>query len=159
MPSSRLYVNLKIRLFHHFFFSLQDMKVELIDFREPELGQIYVTRIKWDKDSAALCLLLQERFHKFGLLHMVKADRSGNHLFRFIWGSILLNRAWLDYILITLFLDMGDWYAYVNFYSVTAAEKAYQAFHHCFPIQGSNCKVAQKKRELLKRGRMLVSLI
>ena len=56
------------------------MKVELIDFREPELGQIYVTRIKWDKDSAALCLLLQERFHKFGLLHMVKADRSGNHL-------------------------------------------------------------------------------
>ena len=61
--------------------------------------------------------------------------------------------------LLPLFLDMGDWYAYVNFYSVTAAEKAYQAFHHCFPIQGSNCKVAQKKRELLKRGRMLVSLI
>ena len=138
------------------FFSLQDMKVELIDFREPELGQIYVTRIKWDKDSAALCLLLQERFHKFGLLHMVKADRSGNHLFRFIWGSFLELDKTTYYC---LFLDMGDWYAYVNFYSVTAAEKAYQAFHHCFPIQGSNCKVAQKKRELLKRGRMLVSLI
>ena len=62
------------------------MKVELIDFREPELGQIYVTRIKWDKDSAALCLLLQEKFQKFGLLHIAgtKANRSGNHLFRFI---------------------------------------------------------------------------
>ena len=56
------------------------MKVELIDFREPELGQIYVTRINWDKDSATLCLLLQEKFQKFGLLHIVKANRSGNHI-------------------------------------------------------------------------------
>ena len=57
------------------------MRVELIDFREPEDGQLYVTRIKWDKDSDQLYELLRERFSKFGLLHMVKVYRGGNDIF------------------------------------------------------------------------------
>ena len=57
------------------------MRVELIDFREPEDGQLYVTRIKWDKDSDQLYELLRERFSKFGLLHMVKVYRGGNDTF------------------------------------------------------------------------------
>ena len=57
------------------------MRVELIDFREPEDGQLYVTRIKWDKDSDQLYELLRERFSKFGLLHMVKVYRGGNDNF------------------------------------------------------------------------------
>ena len=67
------------------------MRVELIDYREPEEGQLYVSRIKWDKDSGQLYQVLRERFGIYGLLHMIKPYQSGNvgDFFLILYGSLI----------------------------------------------------------------------
>ena len=55
------------------------MSVELIDFREPEEAQLYVSKIKWDKDRLSLIQLLKERFSSYGLLHFINTDANGKY--------------------------------------------------------------------------------
>lgn len=54
--------------------------MELVDFKQPENGQIYVTKIKWSNTKIQLVHLLQERFSPFGLLHFVNVDQTGKAL-------------------------------------------------------------------------------
>jgi hypothetical protein len=47
------------------------MDVELIDFREPEEAQIYLTRIKWQQDKWTLLQFLHDKFSGYGLIHCI----------------------------------------------------------------------------------------
>ena len=49
----------------------------------------------------------------------------------------------------------GEWYAYVNFYSAIAAQRALKAFGQSLIIQGQRCHIVHKKRDLKIKDRLL----
>ena len=53
------------------------MEVEILDFKEPENGQLLVTKIHWTKSEFELKELIFQRFSSFGLLHWLKISQSG----------------------------------------------------------------------------------
>ena len=102
------------------------MEVEIIDFREPENAQLYVTKIKWLQAKVDLVEMLQDRFSHYGLIHFINTNQD----------------------------EYEHWYAYINFYSTRAAKRALRD-SQCLVINSQQCKVTAKKREMLKKGRPL----
>lgn len=55
-----------------------------------------------------------------------------------------------------LISDSGDWYAYINYYSSKAAEKALKTFGtNNLVINGQSCRLVRKNRDLTSNGRPL----
>ena len=102
--------------------------VELIEFKEPEQGQVYVSKINWPSSCDLLVQDLRQRFEPFGLIHCIKASQG-----------------------------QDSFYAYINYYSSEAAQKAISFFlkQEC-TFQGQPCKIQRKTRDnVLKKGRPL----
>jgi hypothetical protein len=62
-------------------------EVELIEFKEPNEAQLYISRIKWpsDNDKYSLVKLLEDRFLPFGFLNSIKTDLAGD----FSWSLLM----------------------------------------------------------------------
>ena len=59
-------------------------------------------------------------------------------------------------MLIFFFLSSeGEWYAYVNFYSAVAAQRALKSFGQNLVIQGQRCRIVHKTRDLMLKDRPL----
>ena len=87
--------------------------VELIDFKYPRKGKLYIPSIRWAGSEEELYVNLRESFGKFGLIH-----------------KLLLRRSTDD-----------KWYCYVTFYSSHAAIKAKTFLNGKLAIGGKVCAV------------------
>ncbi|XP_059092408.1 RAD52 motif-containing protein 1-like [Tigriopus californicus] len=98
-----------------------EIDIELIPFQNPQIPNLYIPKIRWLESSSALIHMIKTVFSKFGLLHSVFADKSGD--------------------------EEDSWFSYVTFFSLYSVIKAKKELHQNWTVNENKCSVVQKIRK------------
>lgn len=94
--------------------------IELIPFQNPTIPNLYIPKIRWLESSSELIETIKTAFSKFGLIHSVFADKSGE--------------------------EQHSWFAYVTFFSLSSVAKAKKDLHQVWTVNDEKVSVIQKVR-------------